>query len=192
MTEDTTLLNSNDGLAPTSSRDDFLNFVATQHHKKTSDLQHLVDKDNWGLIQRVFGPRDLIKLAKNQKILQVKNGFDLMNKCEEIMSDVVIGSLKNRAQAILTIDAIKQGKEVVGVVINELETLITDLDVSRQRFIKFTVEKEKDLKNFKDSPLTHKNYKESVEQEIETYYKSRKLQLGSIEKKIQNIERKYV
>ena len=51
---------------------------------------------------------------------------------------------------------------------------------------------EKDLKNFKDSPLTHKNYKESVEQEIETYYKSRKLQLGSIEKKIQNIERKYV
>ena len=28
MTEDTTLLNSNDGLAPTSSRDDFLNFVA--------------------------------------------------------------------------------------------------------------------------------------------------------------------
>jgi len=192
MSEEITITTTNEeNLKPTATREDFLNYVAVYHHKKSGDLQTLIDKNDWTMMQRVFGPRDLIRIAKDQKILQVKNGFDLMNKCDQIVNDVILGSLKNRAQALLTIDAIHQGREIIKATTYELETLIKDLDVSRKRFVDYIVEKEKDLKNYKDSELAYQQYYDSVKQESEAYFNSRKKQLESIETKIRNIEAKY-
>lgn len=158
MSEEIELTGEERLIKPKATREDFLNYVGDYHHKKTADLQNLVNKDDWTMMQRLFGPKDLIRIAKDQKILQVKDGFDLMNQCDQIVNDVIIGGLKNRAQALLTIDAIQQGREIINATTLVLEDLIKDLDVSRKRFVDYIVEKEKDIEKYKDSKLAYQQY----------------------------------
>ncbi len=182
---------SDENFKPLKTKEDFFNYAANYHGERVHDLQKLINKDDWTLMQKIFGPRELIRVAKDQRITQVKNGFDLINKAEKITNEVIISALKNRAEAVLTSDYMRIKQEVIIDVNESLQSLTTSLDVSRKAFLKYMDTTMTDLEQYKDKPYIYNKYKDSFEQECETYFTVRKNQINNFADKIKSIEEKY-
>ncbi|MEI7580055.1 MAG: hypothetical protein WCJ58_08575 [bacterium] len=184
-------LNDDENLTPVSTKEEFLQYVAINSGQERNKLQNLIDKDDWTIMQRIFGPRDLIKIAKDQRITQVKSGFDLINTCDQIVHEVVVGAIRNRAEAVLTSDWIKLGSEIKADVVNTLESLLKNLSVSRERFSDFIIEEGKKAEKYKDDIETYAEFKKSVADDRQVYFTNRSNQINSFQAKIQAIEDKF-
>ncbi|WP_298511199.1 hypothetical protein [uncultured Kordia sp.] len=172
-------------------KDDYISFLTKMHGKKANKIQSLIDKDDWNLMQRMFTQKQLIQVAKDQRLIQTQRHFSLVNRAEEIINDVVITSLENRAKSILVQDLFKHKAEDVQKMLEKLSKLKMKITDAREEFSDYYIQKKKNFnaKYAEDDELR----KEMIDDLVElrkSYRDAGQTALESIKEQLSQIERK--
>lgn len=192
MSNEIIISNTNDdNLKPVATKEEFINYVATYHGEKNSKMQTLIDKDDWTIMQRLFTGKELIKVAKDQRITQVKNSFDLINQAESILNGLIIASLKNRAKALELKDMFHHEIEAIKDIHSDVLNLDIEMRGSEYKFSQFYVSEKKKIEEFRDDIDLYQENLDSIVEMRKKYFATGKTQLEKLHTKISAIETKY-
>lgn len=179
----------NDKPSGFETMEDYMAYISKNHGDKAAGIQHIIDKDDWTIMQRLYSHKQLISIAKDQRLLQVQRRFDLINTTEEIINSVIIKSFENRARSVLVNDLVEYNRKDVENVKKQIKLLQISLRKSANEFIKFYREEREKLKEIEDLKELFNDNLEQIELMREFYFKYDREELNNIHKKLTEIEK---
>lgn len=191
MSDNITILSEgNESPQRFDSKEDYIGFISKVHGQKAAGIQKLIDKEDWSLMQRFFTNKQLVKIARDQRIIQTQRGFNLINRCEEIINDVIITSLENRAKSVLMQDLFKDKTDDIRKMLQQLLILKKDIRSAEKDFSNFYVEEKDSIKIYENDKDLYTENLNSIVEMRKNFFKAGREQLEYIHKDLSEIEKK--
>lgn len=172
------------------TKEDYISFISKVHGENAANVQHLIDKNDWTLMQRVFTNKQLVRIAKDQRITQLRRNFDLINRCEEIINDVIITSLENRAKSVLIQDLFKNKTDDIKKMLEKILQLEKDIRSAEKDFSDFYLNEKESIKKYEQDKALYDENMDSIVEMRRKFFNAGKEQLNIIHKELSQIEEK--
>lgn len=172
------------------TREQFLQHLE-QHHLRVDSKVREMMSTNFSFLQRIFGPRRLIKVIESQKVLEVQTEFDFMNEILQLSQEVILDVLRQKYRAQLVAYDTQVQERLIGYLEETLSRLSEALKTRRIKFAEEIRSSFVEAESFRDNPIIYPRLREAITEDFERYFRITGALLTSFENDITTNLEKY-
>ncbi len=162
-----------------------------KHPQKVSQKATELLTTNFTFLERIFGPRKIIRALEDQKTLEANTEFEFRNRVLELSHEIQLDALKQKYSAYLTSFESNIKKNLISYLEEQLNKLIVELKDKRFKFSRNIKSAYNETEEFTDNPSIYNKLKKSIEDDFERYFRIINTLIESYENDIQNNIKKY-